>query len=222
MARQHNLIQAPELVGRLQDALGLRQRSVTPTLNEGIQAVVLLHDLSKPEHNLGQNIGTIAGNAGGGALSPTALQDAVFAVENRSTMANPKRLRVRFAEVSLSTALGAAQLNEVRYGWRTSGFLSSPANSGKTQPSPYPPSGSLANLLADDAFSMQAQTVATGTLLYNTMIMNRWVSTSNAWILDQNFGLVVPPQGSLIIQSVANAIAMFMSVNVVIDVEQGA
>jgi hypothetical protein len=40
-----NVIQAPELLRRLTLRLGLKQAHVTPTLNEGVQAVVLLDDL---------------------------------------------------------------------------------------------------------------------------------------------------------------------------------
>jgi hypothetical protein len=42
-----NLIQAPEILLRLSRALGLRQAHVTPTLNEGVQAVVLIADVSR-------------------------------------------------------------------------------------------------------------------------------------------------------------------------------
>lgn len=41
----HNLIQNPELIRRLAEGLGVRQAHVTPALNEGVQAVVLLDDL---------------------------------------------------------------------------------------------------------------------------------------------------------------------------------
>lgn len=43
---EHNLIQAPELLRRLARRLGLRQAHVSPTLNEGVQAVILVDDVT--------------------------------------------------------------------------------------------------------------------------------------------------------------------------------
>lgn len=42
---EHNLIQAPELLRRLYLRLGLRQAHIAPTLNEGVQPVVILDDV---------------------------------------------------------------------------------------------------------------------------------------------------------------------------------
>lgn len=44
-----NVIQRPELLLKLRRALGLRQAHVTPTLNEGVQAVVVLADIDREE-----------------------------------------------------------------------------------------------------------------------------------------------------------------------------
>lgn len=46
---EHNLIQAPDLMMRLQEALGIRQAHIAPTLSEGVQPVVVVHDLTHPE-----------------------------------------------------------------------------------------------------------------------------------------------------------------------------
>lgn len=43
----HNLIQNPELISRLRRALGIRQGSISPTLNEGLQAVVVVADATE-------------------------------------------------------------------------------------------------------------------------------------------------------------------------------
>lgn len=43
---EYNLIQKPNLIRRLQTLLGMRQAHITPTLNEGVQAVVILADSS--------------------------------------------------------------------------------------------------------------------------------------------------------------------------------
>lgn len=45
-APEHNIIQSPELLTRLSQRLGLRQAHITPALAEGVQAVVLLEDLT--------------------------------------------------------------------------------------------------------------------------------------------------------------------------------
>lgn len=44
---EHNLIQAPELLSRLTQRLGLKQAHVAPALTEGVQAVILLDDLTR-------------------------------------------------------------------------------------------------------------------------------------------------------------------------------
>lgn len=41
----YNVIQSPELVRRIRNGLGIRQAHTTPTLNEGIQVVVIADDL---------------------------------------------------------------------------------------------------------------------------------------------------------------------------------
>lgn len=45
-APEHNVIQAPELVRRLQQFLGMRQSHVAPTLSDGVQPVIILGDVS--------------------------------------------------------------------------------------------------------------------------------------------------------------------------------
>jgi hypothetical protein len=45
---EHNLIQAPELLRRLYQRLGLRQAHIAPTLAQDVQAVVLIDDLRDP------------------------------------------------------------------------------------------------------------------------------------------------------------------------------
>lgn len=46
-APEHNIIQAPEVLQRLREKLGVRQAHFLPTLAEGVQAVVILDDVSK-------------------------------------------------------------------------------------------------------------------------------------------------------------------------------
>ena len=50
-APEHNIIQAPELIDRLSRRLGLRQSHITPALAEGVQAVILLEDLTARTHS---------------------------------------------------------------------------------------------------------------------------------------------------------------------------
>lgn len=61
---EHNLIQAPELIRRLTKRLGLRQPHIAPTLNEGVQSVVVLDDLrDTPEPTVTEFIGAISGTS---------------------------------------------------------------------------------------------------------------------------------------------------------------
>lgn len=45
----HNLIQAPEKLRRLHSAFGIRQAHIAPSLNEGIQPVVIFDDVREEE-----------------------------------------------------------------------------------------------------------------------------------------------------------------------------
>lgn len=47
MAPDYNLIQRPEVIRRLSRFFGLRQHHITPSLNEGVQPVVLVADLTR-------------------------------------------------------------------------------------------------------------------------------------------------------------------------------
>jgi len=44
---EFNLIQAPEVLRKLAQRLGVRQAHITPTLNSGVQAVIVVDDLTK-------------------------------------------------------------------------------------------------------------------------------------------------------------------------------
>jgi hypothetical protein len=44
-----NIVQNPDIIRRLATGLGVRQAHITPALNEGLQAVVVLEDLSERE-----------------------------------------------------------------------------------------------------------------------------------------------------------------------------
>jgi len=46
---EYNLVQAPELIRRMARRLGIRQQHITPTLNEGVQAIVLLDDMTQQQ-----------------------------------------------------------------------------------------------------------------------------------------------------------------------------
>lgn len=65
---EYNLIQAPEKIQRLSKLFGIRQAHVTPTLNEGVQAVVLLDDVRDDKVNVPSR--TFAGR-----LDPIAAGD---------------------------------------------------------------------------------------------------------------------------------------------------
>jgi hypothetical protein len=59
---EHNLIQAPEKLRRLFNSLGIRQPHIAPTMNEGVQPVVILDDVrggipAREEVVIGQALG---------------------------------------------------------------------------------------------------------------------------------------------------------------------
>src|SRR6266481_5842162 len=58
---EYKIIQAPEIIRRLTRVLGLKQMHVSPALNEGVQPVVLLADVSKQPTS--GTLGTYRGNA---------------------------------------------------------------------------------------------------------------------------------------------------------------
>lgn len=75
---EYNLIQAPELVRRLQRRLGIRQAHISPTLNEGVQTVVVMDDLTNQKSEtqrfaLGRGVGN---DSAGGNLSTVGLWNA--------------------------------------------------------------------------------------------------------------------------------------------------
>lgn len=45
---EHNLIQSPETISRIQRALGMRQAHIVPTLSDTMHPVVLVHDFTQP------------------------------------------------------------------------------------------------------------------------------------------------------------------------------
>jgi hypothetical protein len=49
---EHNIIQRPELLRRLQQRMGMRQMHVAPAMNEGVQPVVILDDLTLVPSNV--------------------------------------------------------------------------------------------------------------------------------------------------------------------------
>lgn len=56
MPLSENIIQRPELLLQLREALGLRQAHVAPTLNEGIQAVVVVADIGRDDRPPGSKV----------------------------------------------------------------------------------------------------------------------------------------------------------------------
>lgn len=93
---EHNIIQAPEIIGRLTRALGIRQAHVLPTMSETVTPVVLIADVS-------QQPGGSTGYASfRGGTSQQAAGANVFVVAFLTNPAGSGVLaRVRAIEVSV-------------------------------------------------------------------------------------------------------------------------
>lgn len=108
---EFNLIQAPELLRKLSQLVGLRQAHVVPTLNEGVQAVVILADVRDQERRDQQEITTVPCSTGG--VFTDNLVDRYFELSNDTSFT--WRLR-RF---KLHTVSGSAfPPYRLVWGWR--------------------------------------------------------------------------------------------------------
>jgi len=89
-----NLIQNPLLIQRLIKLLGIRgQRSVLPTLDENVQAVVIMGDVSQSDYlPAGLNVGSIRRFAAASWASVIANQDQFAAMYNQATDGRVYRL----------------------------------------------------------------------------------------------------------------------------------
>ncbi|HKW42523.1 MAG TPA: hypothetical protein VJN39_14840 [Gemmatimonadales bacterium] len=97
---EHNLIQRPDLLARLRVALGMRQMHVAPALNEGVQPVVIVADVSR-EPTQAAHLGYYGGNASGspGGAGP---QYSAVALVNEATSG----VRARIQSVTVWTNTG--------------------------------------------------------------------------------------------------------------------
>jgi hypothetical protein len=105
---EYNLIQAPELLQRVRIALGLRQAHFLSTINEGLQAVVVVEDLTKRGTASESTRRLMVGGnlAGGGAGTVVA-----FYIGSSATSINPRIYRVvRYAIGRSPAASGTAIL----------------------------------------------------------------------------------------------------------------
>lgn len=106
-APEHNIIQNPEMLRALQTALGIRQMHTVPTLNEGVQPVVVIGDVSKALTSpVRTGIGSIESNGGGGFYLHRFLNPSTSRKRIRM-----ERLRVHSitsaATVRMSVCLGS-------------------------------------------------------------------------------------------------------------------
>lgn len=105
---EHNVIQAPELIRRLRERLGLRQAHVSPALTEGITAVVIADDLREGQFSavdVRPCLGTVA------ITAPAGFPSKVW-------LANPfgsgVTVRVRRIQVYEQTLALATHLNQIK------------------------------------------------------------------------------------------------------------
>lgn len=120
MARAHNLIQSPELLARLAQEFGLRQQHINPTLNEGVQPVVIVSDLSAPERK------GLAGRVSGIEVTVSAYrnllcgaaEDAVVFFNYPAVPPTGFDWLVRFKHLRAKCIGGGGATSFFRIGWR--------------------------------------------------------------------------------------------------------
>jgi hypothetical protein len=100
---EHNLIQRPDLLLRVQQFFGLRQMHVSPTLNEGVHLVTIVADLTKETPSTTQERNPIyrSGAALGGAAVGAANSFKV-----RLPAGATRRVELLRARISMGTAGG--------------------------------------------------------------------------------------------------------------------
>lgn len=101
----YNVIQAPELLARLQRYLGMRQQHVASTLNEGVQPVVIMGDVSR-EAKPGEREPFLFGasaNFGGGVLNGSYVE--LFNLANSGVLVKPKHVEWSGDIIGVSTRL---------------------------------------------------------------------------------------------------------------------
>lgn len=113
---EFNLIQAPELIRRLTKRLGLRQPHITPSLNEGVQAVVILDDVRDADTlNTEEQTPSIVNHVI--FLATVAGSEQYVNFANQTTQRDIWRLRaMSFGVVGATHAAGSL----FRLGWRAS------------------------------------------------------------------------------------------------------
>ena len=188
-----NVVQAPELLRRLTQRLGMRQAHVAPTLNEGIQAVVILDDISRPETVGGLNSGrprVVMAAARIGAMVATV--DTYLLYRNTS---QDERHRIRFMRIATSTP--------VRYllGWQD-GVLGALAGNAAVP--------LTRTTVADSKFSDGSAVMNNGsggagvaTFFYQSQLYDFTIQTNAPIGFDP--GLVIPPGSGIILQNAPQA-----------------
>lgn len=119
---EHNLIQRPDLLRRLALGLGLRQPHITPALDEGVKAVVIMEDFrefpgtQRPTVATGKTRQYVASCVG----SAAAGNETVFSFIPNSGGQVPEGTTYRLIYLRVSMAPAAVGNGRIRIGWRTS------------------------------------------------------------------------------------------------------
>ena len=192
---EHNLIQNPELLSRVAKLLGMRQAHVVPTLNEGVQAVVIVDDA--------RNVGT------GPSSPPGAVRRSFVASAWSTVAANLENFHQFYNSVTGLGSLPAGTVYRVkRMTIRTSATTPWRLRMGWRN-------AQIGGALAETAYpntEEQGKTTGTGVQLYVgniatngsviTSVWGEWyISASQPVEIGPELGLVIVPGSGVAWQS---------------------
>jgi hypothetical protein len=207
-----NVIQSPELLRQLAQRLGLRECHVSPTLNEGVQAVVVLDDVSRTFGQLkGMNyLRTVTATAwaiaGAAAASDSWAQlrnisttqvIRVLGLEVRTLDAVPYRVRLGMRGTVATGVAGTIQSGTGSMAWNHGVFK--PGAAGASSP---------------EAIAMGMGYTGSGTqLVPGSVAMDYYLTAAQPIRIGREAGLVIEPGGGFVVQTMgANAAASLNAV----------
>lgn len=216
MAREHNQIQSPELLARIAKLLGLRQHHVVPTVNEGLQCVVVVEDLSKSERATGYNRGVLQQLSITASVATIATAEQVLAFQNNSVA---KRWRVRELRVNTLVTIGRAKVGWINQAAAGLAFGNLPGvailNRGDSIAVPPPPT-----MPASPDYRLVTAQPAPGVSVTSGDVLDEGLF-ANAPVVLREPGLVIGPGTAFGISTMANVNASRLSFTLLLDEESG-
>lgn len=215
MPREHNQIQSPELLARIAKLLGLRQHHVVPTVNEGLQCVVVVEDLSKSERASGYNRGTVQQLALTASVATLATNEQVIGFQNNSTT---KRWRVRELRVNTLVSIGRAKIgwfNQAAAGLAFGNLSVTIMNRGDSTAVPPPPTTPVSA-----EYRLVTSQPAPGVYVTSGDVADEGLF-ANAPLILREPGIVIGPGTAFGVSTLANVNTSRLSFTLLIDEESG-